>query len=480
MQRIENRQSARYSGGMATTQVLIVGAGPTGLTMGIELARQGIPFRLIDKATAPAQRSQALVVQARTLEQLQRYGIAGQFVEAGRKIHRATFFDRDEPIATIPLDRIPSEFNYVLFLPQSETERLLTGQLHSLGHEAERGIKLRAFHNSPRGVNAITFTGESGPGEIIEARWMIGADGARSTVREQLDVPFTGDTVDLSFFLADLELTGPKTPGDELRVHTHHGHVVFISKLSEKLFRVIAVLDEATDREPVLSDFQAAIDNTAGGGMTASAPVWMARFHVNQRKADNYRVESVFLAGDACHVHSPVAGQGMNTGMQDAANLAWKIASVSRGASRQLLDTYNEERGGVGDALLGATSRGLAAATIANPIAERIRNGIMSLATKIPQVQTALTGFISETAINYRDSSIVVDAGGKGDLRAGDRMPNRTLPDGSKLFDKLRNPGHLTIKLEENTYVIRPDGYIGYRGPAPLPRFDDYDWLRAL
>jgi 2-polyprenyl-6-methoxyphenol hydroxylase-like FAD-dependent oxidoreductase len=410
--------------------ILIAGAGPTGLAMAIELTRMGLPVRLIDKAEHPAQHSQALVVQARTLEQFERYGIADEAVSRGRKLLRATAMSEGKTLATIDLSRIPGRYPYVLFLPQSETERLLTEHLRSLGVQIERGTELLSFENSPQGVTAQLRHNSSAAGvtQSIPARWLIGCDGAHSVVRKQLKIPFEGDSVPLDFFLGDFELAGPDVPGDELRLHIHHGDVVFIGRLSDKLLRAIVVMHRAegappVDRQPTLADFQSALDRT-GAKITVKSSAWMTPFNINERKAGAYRIDSAFLAGDAAHIHSPVAGQGMNTGIQDAANLAWKLAAVADGASTDLLDTYGEERGAVGDALLKATSRGLSVVTSANAVFERLRDLVAPGLVGLDLVQDAAAGFVSETAIEYRGSSIVADYGGAGSLCAGDRVPN--------------------------------------------------------
>jgi hypothetical protein len=284
-----------------------------------------------------------------------------------------------------------------------------------------------SFRNDKNGVEA-QLRHHSGVTQSFAARWLIGCDGAHSVVRRELQVPFEGDTVGLDFFLGDLELEGPDAPGEELRVHSHRGNVVFIGRLDDKLHRVIVVLHPGqetarADRQPALEDFQSAIDGT-GARITVKSSSWVTPFHISQRKAKQYRVDSAFLAGDASHIHSPVGGQGMNTGIQDAANLGWKIAAVGDGAGVELLDTYNEERGAVGETLLRVTSRGLSAATSDNPILEGLRNLIAPAVTNLEVVKRALAGFVSETGIDYRGSSIAADYGGGGSLRAGDRVPN--------------------------------------------------------
>ncbi len=422
---------------MSTTEALIIGAGPTGLAMAIELSRQGIPYRLVEKNDHPAQYSQALVVQARSLEQFERYGIADRAVAAGREAKHAMLFSEQKQIADVKLDKIPGRYPYVLFLPQSDTERILAEHLESLGGRVERGVTVEKIEMSPDGVRAST------PGEPIEARWLIGCDGAHSIVRQALNVPFPGDTVGFAFDLGDVKLEGPNVPGDELRVYLHRGDVVFLARLKDDVFRVISAergrSAAETGRQPTEADFQTAIDRCVGPGIRVASAEWMTPFRVNQRKVEHYRVGNAFLAGDASHIHSPVGGQGMNTGLQDAANLGWKLAAVRNGAPERLLDSYDEERGGVGKALLKATSRGLAAATLENPIAEMMRDAVVALGTRMEFVRGLLAGFVSETAINYKKSSIVVNA--------GERVPNPDVADG-RLLDPLRDGRSLVLAID--------------------------------
>lgn len=483
---------------MAEIDVLIVGAGPTGLALGIELQRLGLSSRLIEKNPEPARHSQAIVVQARTLEQFERYGIAETAIERGRKLLRASLVSEHRTIVTFPFERIPGRYPFVLFLPQNETERLLIEHLESIGGRVERGTELRSFTDTGDAVEA-ELAGPEGS-ETVRARWLVGCDGAHSTVRNLTRVPFVGETVGLSFFLGDLELAGPDVPGDELRIYLHRGDVVFIGRLGRYTHRVIVALHEEQGRDqervPTVEDFRSAIARNAGAGITVIRSMWMTPFHINQRKATHYRIGRVFLAGDASHIHSPVAGQGMNTGIQDVANLAWKLAAVRAGAPDSLLDSYESERGAVGEALLAITSRGLAAVTATNPLVDLMRDAIASMATRFDPVIARLVGFISETAITYRHSPIVCDTGGEGRLRAGDRAPDADIDD-RRLLAPLREARPLALvidgdpgavfelipaatavavrgdRLDRTTrdaygrgmvHVVRPDGYIGFRG----------------
>jgi 2-polyprenyl-6-methoxyphenol hydroxylase-like FAD-dependent oxidoreductase len=492
---------------MPDSSILVIGAGPTGMTAAIELKRAGFDVRIIDKSDHMAQHSQALVVQARTLEQFQRYGIADEAVVRGRKLHGAQIFSEGKQILSIGLDELASRYPFLLFLPQSETEALLNAHMERLGVKAERRVELESLIQDDRSVRA-TLRHPDGSLEGMRARWVIGCDGAHSTVREKTGTRFEGGGVGLSFFLADVVLDGPDAPEDDLAIHLHHGDVVFLGRLNEKLVRMIVALHSTQNLELsgdlTIDDLQRAADHVGARVIIHSAE-WMTPFHVNDRQAKQYRIGNVFLAGDASHIHSPVGGQGMNTGIQDVANLAWKLTAVARGADESLLNSYQEERGEVGKALLRFTERGLKMATTANPLLEQIRNVLAPVISGLKPVQHAVTGFLSETAIEYRSSSVVVDHGGDGDLRAGDRLPDLTLHyPGEKLtllrewtearhlvlvingsdaeVDQVRLnipqaeviPLHLPqlddeginlLGIKKKIVIVRPDGYVGFRGP---------------
>lgn len=489
-------------------ECLIVGAGPTGLALAIELRRFGLLVRLIDKADRPAQWSQALVVQARTLEQFDRYGIADQAVAQGRKISKAQIWSNTRQIAVLDFATIPSRFPYLLFLPQNQTEELLTAHLRSLGVEIERQVELIEFENTDDDIGISAQMGYSDGHEKRERfRWIVGCDGAYSTVRAGMGVAFKGTTSSLNFQLGDLRLAGQDVPGDELQIHLHRGgDVLALGRLRDGICRVVLALhrQQTSDQQrvPELEDFNAAFKR-CGLRITAEAAIWKAPFSVNQRKAAQYRQGSVFLAGDAAHIHSPVGGQGMNTGIQDAANLAWKLAAVGQGANVRLLDSYNEERGKVGEQLLRGTARGLKLATASNLLLGWVRDFLIHRATQSQRIQTAMGRTISEVSISYRGSSIVRTQGVNGPLRAGDRMPDAVSEaTGQTLLAALRQPRNLLITVDQSVpeitkrlrhvttvalksgshewtpsieqlldpgpklCLVRPDGYIGFVGKS--------------
>lgn len=486
-------------------EILIVGAGPTGMTAAIELKRAGMEPRIIDKSDHLARYSQALVVQARTLEQFQRYGIADQMMAHGRKLQEAKFFSEGKLIVDFKLSKLASRYPFALFIPQSVTETVLNEFMESLGVKTERCVELVSLKQDlqPR----VTLRHADGRTEEISPRWVIGCDGAHSAVREQTGTAFEGAGVALSFYLGDCEAQGEDLPEDELSLHVRHGDILFMARLTDKLVRLIAALHEPSangKQEITIEDLQHTVDRI-GVRVKISSAEWLTPFHVNDRQAKHYRIGDVFLAGDASHIHSPVGGQGMNTGIQDAANLCWKLAAVARGSDDALLDSYEEERGEVGKELLRFTKRGLKLASTSNPILERARDALAPIVTKLPPVQHSAMGFVSETAIEYRSSSAVQDYGGDGHLRAGDRLPDLPLKNSggcSALLEDWTSPWHRVFGLnldaddietlrknvrhadvvslstadlgyegrrlfgdDGKLFVLRPDGYLGFRAP---------------
>lgn len=496
-----------------STDVLIVGAGPTGLTMAIELQRLGLSTRIVDKSPHAAQWSQALVVQSRTLEQWERYRIADAAIAQGRKLHRGSFFSEGKKILEFHFDQIPGMYPYVLFLPQKCTEELLAEHLASIGGAPiERSTELLSFVQDDSGVVA-KLRDANGLVSETRAAWLVGAAGAHSTVRTHLGIPFAGSEVDLSFLLGDLVVDGADAPQNELVVHVRDGEIVFLGQLSDKLCRVICAghrkeAEELGQRPLNLEDFNQ-VFRRMGMRLQAKASEWMTPFHVNDRQAAHYASGRVFLAGDASHIHSPVGGQGMNTGIQDAGNLAWKLAAAHRSApglpvdpvGRALLDSYEKERVPIGEALLQRTGLALRMASTTNPAVRWVRDHVAGAAEHFEAVQRAAVGFISETAIQYRGSPIVEDHGGPGSLHAGDRVPNSALPDGRRLLEALASARSLLLLVNTpdlpsgipadtphlavlaidtaanpelapvfgsapQMFIIRPDGYLGFRGRA--------------
>jgi 2-polyprenyl-6-methoxyphenol hydroxylase-like FAD-dependent oxidoreductase len=448
---------------------LVVGAGPVGMTLASELARYGVPVRIVDQAAERTDKSKALVLWSRTLELLDRGGGgSAPFVAAGFKAEAVNIVAGDRAIGRVGMGGVRSPHPYALMLPQSETERLLPERLAGQG-----------------GVEAVLRHAD-GREEGVRAGWLVGCDGTHSAVRHGLGAPFAGETLDSDWMLADVHMCGYPFPDSEAAVHWHRDGVLVVFPISPGRYRVIADLPPsgaAHPPAPTLGQVQAVMDRRGPPGLVASDPVWLAGFRINGRKAASYRWDRAFLAGDAAHVHSPAGGQGMNTGMQDAFNLAWKLALVVRGACAEpLLDSYSPERSAVGDAVLKAAGRLTAVATLRNPVAQGVRNLVGHLVLGLAPVRRAIADTMTEVSIGYPDSPLNGPAlrGGAGP-RPGERVapvagedpvgsggaPRFTLfadrtaamEDLVRRFDGLLDPALRPPFREGGIWLVRPDGY---------------------
>jgi 2-polyprenyl-6-methoxyphenol hydroxylase-like FAD-dependent oxidoreductase len=471
------------------TRILISGAGPVGLTMAIELTRYGVPVRIVDKAASRTDKSKALVAWSRTLELFDRTGLLPQFLAAGMKCHRTQFSNGSETIARVSFDSIESPYPFALMIPQSETERILETHLKELGVAVERQVELTGFEER-NGRVLSTIQRPDGQSEVIETEWLVGCDGAHSAVRHGLDMSFEGSTQPSEWALADVEIAGLKDP-DRIGIFWHSDGLLAVFPITDKRFRVIADLGPADGDghhpDPSLEEVQAIVDRRGPGGVTLSSPIWLAAFRINERKVRDYGRGRVFLAGDAAHIHSPAGGQGMNTGMQDAFNLSWKLAMVARGDCKpSLLESYSPERSAVGDVVLRNASRMTDAAVLRNPIAQAIRNKIAHFALDIPKVQHRIAQTLAEVEIAYLKSPLSVSAPGtesiKGAPAAGERWPPAKADlapigaGGVPGFTLIGDPAvtaplakefsHLIVgtgpgPFEDVLWLVRPDGYVG-------------------
>jgi len=389
--------------------VLIIGAGPVGMTLANELVRYGVPARIVDKAAQRTDKSKALVIWSRTLELLDRGGGSAPFIDAGFKVLAANFVAGDKVIGRISLEGANTAYSFGLMLPQSETERLLEERLQGLGVTVERRVELVRFESGTAGVEA-TLRLADGREESVSAPWMVGCDGAHSTVRHGLKAPFAGETMESDWMLADIHMTGYPYPESEMSVYWHRDGVFVIFPITPGRYRVIADLPSSGAEHPptpTLEQVQAIMDRRGPGGVKASDPIWLSGFRINGRKVASYRWGRIFLAGDAAHVHSPAGGQGMNTGMQDAFNLAWKLALVIRGTcTDQLLDSYSPERSSVGDQVLETAARLTAVGTMRNPVAQAIRNLVGHVMLGLAPIQHGIVANMTEVTIGYPKSPL--------------------------------------------------------------------------
>ena len=469
-------------------RVLIVGAGPVGLTLANELVRHGVKVRIVDKAPAATDKSKALVLWSRTLELFDDAGFCQSFMPSGFQVHGAQISNGNEVVARVSLDSIDSRFPYALMIPQCDTERVLEERLAAHGIRVERSTELSGFADQGSSVEA-TLKKADGSSETLTADWLAGCDGAHSTVRHGLGLPFEGSTMDSDWWLADGHITG-LAPKDRLHIFWHRDGILAFFPIIGDRFRVIGDLGVATGNErradPTLEEVNAMLAHRATPGVVLSDPFWLACFRINERKVKDYSKGRVFLAGDAAHIHSPAGGQGMNTGMQDAFNLAWKLALVIEGGARpSLLDSYSPERSAVGDRVLRNAGRLTEAAIVRNPVLQAIRNTVGKFATGFPFVQHKIANQLSELDIGYPESPLTVKNGHvQNGPKSGERWPDR-LPAGAAgakftalgpaeivaalaaKFPRLvlaapaKDPAHAAALR-----LIRPDGYVGFAGSA--------------
>jgi 2-polyprenyl-6-methoxyphenol hydroxylase-like FAD-dependent oxidoreductase len=468
--------------------ILIAGAGPVGLTMAAELARYGVQVRIIDSAAARTDKSKALVVWSRTLELLDRMGCGEAFLAAGMKVTGGNFIAGGRRIVHVRLDSVPTPHPYGLMLPQSETERLMEAHLAMLGVRVERRVTLTGF--APAG-DAVTATLQHADGgeETVATPWLIGCDGAHSAVRHGLGMEFEGDTLPSNWVLADLHLAGVRSPLNEMEMHLHEDGVLALFPIAPAAgggrYRVIADIGEAgtVRHDPTLAEVQALLDRRGGGGIVASAPVWLAGFVINERKVAEYRAGRVFLVGDAAHIHSPAGGQGMNTGMQDAINLAWKLALVCRGeaAAEPLLSSYSAERSEIGRQVLANAGRMTRMATLKGALPQSLRNHLAGLVFGLAPVRRAMNNMLAELSIGYPEGPLSEAAARpRGGPAAGGRVLPGEKPLGAgraprfALFGAIcaesdalirRFPALLegTVRApfaEDGIWLARPDGYV--------------------
>jgi 2-polyprenyl-6-methoxyphenol hydroxylase-like FAD-dependent oxidoreductase len=380
----------------ATAEVLIIGAGPVGLTLASALTAGGADVVLVERRAEGAGTSRAAVVHARTLEKLETIGVSEDLVERGVVVPRFTIRDRDKALLTVDFDGLPTKYPYTLMVPQNLTEELLLRRLHAVGGRVHRPCELASMIQDDEGVTATMTTGET-----IRARFAVGTDGMHSTVREQAGIGFTGAPYEQSFVLADVLLDWHLRI-DEVRLYFSPAGLVVVAPLPGGRYRIVATLDEAPER-PGLDDVQALLD--ARGPQRRPARVteiiWSSRFRVHHRLADGYRAGRILLAGDAAHVHSPAGGQGMNTGIQDAIDLAGRLGAVLHdGAPVASLDAYEAERRPVAAKVVKFTDRLTRAATLRHAPQRRLRNLAMRGLDRIPAVHRALAMNLSELSLD--------------------------------------------------------------------------------
>lgn len=508
-------------------EVLIVGAGPTGLMMACQLAMRNIPFRIIDKNEDHTRQSRALVVHARSLEIFEQMGIAENAINLGKKAKAVNLFINGVSRLRFDLTNTGeglTAFPYLLILEQSKTEKILNDFLESHGYKVERNTELINLSQSPH-YATVTTKSNSGKVEVIRAKWVIGADGANSVVRRMLGIPFSGRTYKQSLFVLDCRIDF-ELPVDEMSLSFSDETFTGLFPMTNGRCRVLGLVPEAHQGKDTIrfEDVAEGFRQRTKLNIELHDPEWISVYHAHHRAVKNFRKDRCFLAGDAAHIHSPVGAQGMNTGLQDAYNLAWKLSLVVNGrASEKLLDTYHDERIGIAQNLVRTTDRAFHFVTSQKYLAKIFRLQIMPLAIQIGLpvfhrwrfIRNKAFVTVSEIGLHYRNSTLSRDdpeSSFSGEApKPGERVPYvpglKLSATKFHLIIFYGNPFHddiirhrliekfndeIEISEISNSsetmacfkkfgimgkgyYLIRPDGYIAYRGSTlRLQKIIDY------
>ncbi|TDE11843.1 FAD-dependent monooxygenase [Jiangella asiatica] len=470
------------------SDVVVVGGGPTGLLLAGDLAAAGVSCTLLERRTERPPLTRAFAVHARTLETFDARGIAEQVVGSGTRVSSLNLFGSIE----VDLSALPTRFPFVLVTPQYNVEDVLERRARAAGADLVTGTEAVALSQDDDGVE-VAVAGPDGE-RRLRASYVVGADGLDSTIRRALDVPFPGEAVVRSVMLADVRLAEP--PDDVLVIGAGDDGFAFIAPFGDGWYRVIAWdrhLQRPEDDPVDLDEIRAVAAKVLGTDHGMHDPRWLSRFHSDERLAPTYRVGRAFLAGDAAHVHSPAGGQGMNTSLQDAANLSWKLAGTVHGwAPDPLLDTYDEERHAVGQSVVQGSGTLLRMALMGSAPLRAVRNVAGAAAARIGPVRRKAGEFVSGLAIGYSRA--------RGDHPlVGRRVPDVTVLglDGERerLYEKLRTGRFVlltgqdhhglvdpwagrvdlvsTLDRSQGLTLVRPDGYVAWATDTkPIMRRD--------
>ena len=455
------------------TSVLIVGAGPTGLMAACQLARFGIDFQIIDAKGGPTTESRALVVQARTLEVYEQLGIAKHALDRGYIAAAMNVHADGKHRARVPLGDIGegmSPFPFLLVLEQCHNEEILLDHLTASGGVVAWNTSFTGLEQTSSGVTVSTVTSD-GQEQTITADWMIAADGASSPVRHALNVPFEGGTYSERFYVADLNIDGDILPTEGSIFLAEKGFALILPMDGERHFRLVGIVPQSITKDTlVFADIEKDLDPIFRRSLSFHEPNWFSSYTVHHRCVDSFQSGRVLFAGDAAHIHSPAGGQGMNTGLLDAHNLAWKLALVCQGVAKDdLVKTYSEERLPFAHRLLETTDRAFQAAMSQNFWLVFLRTKLFPRAVRtvmrIPFARRFFFETISQIGITHRTRTLSVDHGTEHDtLQAGDRLPIIQIEvdrQAQSTIDVLKAPGFHLIdfappaKAQKNARMLK-------------------------
>lgn len=424
--------------------VLIIGAGPTGLMVACELARRGIAFRIIDKKAEPTISSNATWIQPGTLELFNHIGIVDPFVRKGHRCDAIHLHVKNKSLIRIPLEYIDSIYPFILMLSQAKTEELLAEYLLTFKYKIERSLELiNVTQQNDSVISTIKFPNNQT--ETIKSDWLIACDGVNSTVRKQCNIFFPGDDLSEQFMVADAKMESFMFK-NEIHVFFDKGTICGVFPMGHDNYRINANLHQEAPRKIFIDkEVVEIISERTDASYNIHSVSWISPFWIQGRLAKQMRKDCVFLAGDAAHTHSPAGGQGMNTGLQDAYNLAWKLALVIQGkAKKSLLDSYQAERHPVIKQLVEQTDQltrmalfDRSAATKLIKFSDKIARSPVSFTKKITMKLTQLD-------IDYKDSPIIdyVDSINNHSPKSGHHFPNVMIESSKDLYQYLHNTQH--------------------------------------
>jgi len=483
--------------------ILIVGAGPTGLTMACELARRGVPHRIVEREPRPHQQSRATDVQGRTLEIFQDMGLVEPVLARGARRAGFSMFANGKRVASATFAGCDTPYSFTLGLVQHETEAFIERRLGELGGKVERGVRVASIAEDAEGASAVLLHGD-GTWEEPRFSFVVGADGAHSTVRAALGVALEGSTFEEHFFLADLRLECSLAHEEMGLYASAHGMLGVIPIPGDRRVRIFGDLDPGAEPRLDLDTCKRLVEERTGEAAKVEDLGWTSIFRIHTRMVGQYRHGRAFLCGDAAHIHSPAGGHGMNTGIQDAYNLAWKLALVHAGRARaSLLDSYDAERRPVARALLSETDMETRAALWRQPLAQDVIGALTALSLQLSPIRRRMIAAAIEISVAYRDSPAVgeerasvlrahvthdahSESPSLGDFREfsaaplpGDRAPDVALPGhpAGSLFGLLRTTAHTLLLFDGRSPT--PEGYANLSAIARFAAERYADVIRA-
>jgi 2-polyprenyl-6-methoxyphenol hydroxylase-like FAD-dependent oxidoreductase len=467
------------------TDVLIVGAGPVALFLANECARRGLRWRLVEERASQSAHSKALAIFPRTFEIFDMAGIAAPFLEWANRVTWVAIVAHRRRLARIRFAPEESPYPFVAMVPQDVTERLLVEQLRRKGGTVEYETAFVSAIQEPDHVRIALKRG----GEKLEltAAFVVGCDGAHSAVRYLLNLQFEGSQYDALFMLADVE-TNEALPADELQLCPGEFGPLAIFPMSARRRRIVATVQSAEQEAPSLDRVQKLLAQRAPNGIEARAVYWSSYFRVHHRQVARLRDGRIFLAGDAAHIHSPFGGQGMNTGLQDAWNLIWKLDLAVRGCgSERLLDSYSAERRPVIKSVIRTTHFITTAMGTPSKFAQAIRDTVIPVVSRLAPFQRAFVQRLSQLGVAYHGSPVIKGTGlryfdeslrgGKGIcsqyllLLQSDSIPSIKAA-AQQLAEEYSDVVELRLTRRPGMILLRPDGYVASSTPAGLEAFD--------